>query len=63
MQMSESNGPINMSYDVQYQDGKEKIHFKPRMIVLPNHEGTVSASSQSGHVYELRVIAGRHKSI
>ena len=59
MAMSRSNGPINMSYDVQYQDGKEEIHFNPHMVVQPSQEGTVSFSSESGHVYELRVIAER----
>jgi hypothetical protein len=51
--------PISMRYDVRYHDGKEKIHFKPQMVVLPNQEGKVSFSSESGHVYELRVIAER----
>lgn len=50
---------IDMNYDVRYQDGDEKIHFKPRMIVVPKQEGRVNFSSKSGHVYELRVIAER----
>lgn len=56
---SGSEDPINMSFDVQYQDGKEKIHFKPRTIVVPHQEGKVSFSSDSGHLYELRVTAER----
>lgn len=56
---SGSQDPINLRYDVQYQDGNEKIHFKPRMVLLPHQEGAVSFSSESGHVYELRVVAER----
>jgi hypothetical protein len=56
---SGSQDPIDMQYDVQYQDGKESIHFKPHLILAPHQEGTVSFSSDSGHSYELRVIAER----
>lgn len=59
MTRSGSQDPINMRFDVQYQDGKENIHFKPHLIVAPHQEGTVSFSSDSGHLYELRVIAER----
>lgn len=56
--MSNKNGAIGINYDIHYQNGTEKMHSNPQIIVNPNQESTISISN-SGHNYEIRVVAKR----
>jgi len=57
--MSGIKNAISISYDIRYQNGEEKMHSKPQIIIAPGQEGRVSLSSDSGHTYEMRVVAER----
>lgn len=50
---------IKVNYDFQYIHGKEKIHAKPEVMLVPNQESIIKIASESGHVYEMKVIAKR----
>jgi len=54
-----SKDNIEISYDIQYTDGEEKMHFKPKLVVTPNQEATMRIASDSDHSYEMKVIAER----
>lgn len=49
---------IKINYDIQCQNGKEKMHSKPEIIVTPNQEGVIRISD-AGHSYEMHVLAKR----
>lgn len=57
--MPGSKDAIGMNFDVQYKNGNEKMHSKPELLLLPNQEGRIRISSESGHVYEMYVLAVR----
>ncbi|MBX3710016.1 MAG: hypothetical protein KIT56_09750 [Gammaproteobacteria bacterium] len=46
-----------MNYDFQYVDGSAKMHSKPEMIFFLNQEGVIKVAPDSGHSYEMKVIA------
>jgi beta-lactamase regulating signal transducer with metallopeptidase domain len=50
---------IRINYDIQYTNGEEKMHSKPEVVVIPNQEGIIRIASDSGHLYEMKVIAER----
>jgi len=56
--MSGENDDIKISYDIYYQNGKDKMHSKPEIIIAPNQEGTIRFSD-AGHTYEMHVLAKR----
>ncbi len=56
--MSGENGDIKINYDIQIQNGKDKIRSKPEIIVTPNQEATIRISD-AGHAYEMHVLAKR----
>ena len=57
--LSRSNDAIGVNYDIQYQNGKEKLHSKNQIVVKPKQESTIRFSSTSGHAYEFRIVAER----
>lgn len=57
--LSQSRDAIRVNYDIQYVNGKENMHSKPQIIVMPKQEGEISFSSKSGHEYKLSVLAVR----
>jgi len=50
---------IIINYDIQYKEGREKLHSRPQVVVLPHHESKISLSSDSAHSYEMDIIAER----
>jgi hypothetical protein len=52
------NNEIKISYDIEYLNGENKMHSKPKIILTPNQEGAIRISD-AGHVYEVRVLAKR----
>ena len=48
---------IEINYDIEYKNGKDEMRANPHMIVMPNQEGTIRIASDSGHSYEMKVIA------
>lgn len=50
------NDNIKVSYNIQYNDGNTRIHSKPEMILVPNHEGVIHIASGSGNSLEMKVI-------
>lgn len=50
---------IRVNYNIQYNNGNEKMQSKPEMILVPNQEGVIRISSDFGHSYEMKVIAER----
>lgn len=56
--MSGKHSEIKINYDIDYQNGMEKMHTKPQIIVTPNQESKIHIS-ESGHILEMRVIATR----
>jgi len=55
----ERNDAIEISYDIELKNDKETMHLTPHVIVSPNQEGRISISSDSGHLYEMYVLAKR----
>jgi hypothetical protein len=53
------NDAIRINYDINFKNGKVNTHFKPEIVVIPNQEGSISISSDSGHSYEMSVVAER----
>ena len=37
------------------------MHSQPVMILIPNQEGMIRIASNSGHLYEMKVVAERQK--
>lgn len=56
--MSGKNDDIRISYDIHYQNGKDKMHSKPEIVIAPNQEGAIRISD-AGHEYEMHVLAKR----
>jgi Zn-dependent protease with chaperone function len=54
-----SKDSIKINYDFQYNNGNDKMHSKPEMILVPNQEGVIRIASDSNHSYEMKVIAER----
>lgn len=50
---------IKVSYDIQYRNGHDSIQTQPVMILVPGKEAVINIVSNSGHSYELKVIAKR----
>ena len=48
---------IAINFDVTYKHEKEKMHFESKYILISNQEGILRISSNSNHLYEMRVIA------
>lgn len=59
--MSGIKDAIGISYDILYYHGMQKMHSKPKIIVKPNQEARLKISSDSGHDYEMYVVAKRRK--
>lgn len=55
---SGKNDGIRINYNIQYLNGKEKMHSKPQFILTPNQEGIITIS-EAGHTYEIHVLANR----
>lgn len=55
----EKSDAIAINYDIEFKNDKESMHSKPQMIVTPHHQGTLTIASDSGHTFEMRVIAER----
>lgn len=53
------NNGIDINYDIEYKNGKDEMRANPHMIVMPNQEGVIRIASDSGHSYEMKVIAER----
>lgn len=53
------NNAIEINYDIEYKNGKDEMRANPQMIVMPSQEGTIRIASDSGHSYEMKVIAER----
>lgn len=58
--MPDKQGAIGINYDIHYQNGTQKMYSIPQIIVTPNQEGTINIS-ESGHNYEMHVIAKRQQ--
>lgn len=55
---SGKNDAININYDIQYQNDKEKMHSKQQLILNPDQEDAITIS-EAGHVYVIHVLASR----
>ncbi len=53
------NDAVKINYDIQFQDGKEKIYSKPQVIVNLNKEKKINIPSNSNHSYAIEVLAER----
>jgi hypothetical protein len=51
------NNAIEINYDIEYKNDKDEMRANPHMIIMPNQEGTIRIASDSGHSYEMKVIA------
>lgn len=50
---------IKINFDIVYKLGNENMHSKPRLVVLPGQMAIVKFKTESGHIFELQVIAAR----
>ena len=55
-----ANDDILMNFDVQYKNGREQVHSKPEFVLAPDQEGIIKMTSNSGHLFEMRVVAKRY---
>jgi beta-lactamase regulating signal transducer with metallopeptidase domain len=51
-----SKDTITIKFDIQYKNGNEHIETKPEFMLSPNQEGVIKLAN-SGHLYEMHVIA------
>jgi hypothetical protein len=55
----EKSDAINIKYDIEYKNGSDYVHFKPRLVVLPKQAASIKFKSDAGHVYEIHVLADK----
>lgn len=53
------NDAIEINYDIESKNGKEKMHSRPTIVVASDQENRINLSSNRGHSYEMVVVADR----
>lgn len=54
-----SHNDIEINYDIEYKNGAEKMHAKPKIVIAPHQETKIAIPSNSNHLYEMSVLAER----